>query len=915
MAAENSRHSIAGAIPDLFASTPTRPSAVLLVGEPGIGKTTQLRAAAAEASALKFTVLSTTGSVAESAPSYAALAGLLTSVRTDVLATLPAPQRNALEQVLRSDPDSAPTDQRAVAAGFLSTIRALADRSPVLIVLDDVQWLDPSSAAVLSFAARRFVGPVSVLAGVRADSVATAAWMESAWPNDLRQISVPPLKLGTMHAMIQQRQGHSLPRPALTRIHRISGGNPFYALELSRTVDWAAELPLTLAQVVESRLAGLGADAEEILLAAACATAPTVGLIRRVTGLDIGDVTHLLERAEDAGVLTLDGVRVSFTHPLLAQGVLSSADASRRRTVHRRLADAVTEPESHARHLALAASGDDPAAVDALDKAAESAQFRGAPEAAAELTELALSLGGGTPQRRINLARHLFDAGDAAYARRLLEALIAENPAGPIRSRSYLLLGTVRMFGDNWGEAAEVLRTALDDGVDDPSLEVVMRVLLALAQANAGLIDEGVASATKAVTVAERAAVPALVSQALAMRASLGFKAGEGFDEESMRIALELEGDASLIHIAMRPSAMSAFLNAWTGRDPLAHNVIREMRREFVETGDENGLNIVTFMSIVADVIYGAYAEAAVTARDALERAQQSGGDVALLAAQTVRATVAAHTGDVESTREAVDAALEVAERSASHVIALRARAQLAFAEVSLENYDAAWAALQPLVAALESRPAATEIITAMFVPDAIETALATGRTAVAESLVTLMETNGRRVGRTWMLAVAARGRAMIDAANGDVASAVASAQRANAEYDRLPMPFEKARTQLVLGQLLHRQRAKDAATSMLGEALATFDALGSPLWADRARAELARVRADGRRRELTAAETRVARLVTNGMTNREVAAALLISPKTVEANLARVYRKLGIRTRAELGTRMASGGTPLEQD
>ena len=912
MAAGNSRHSIAGAIPELFAVTPTQPSAVLLVGEPGIGKTTQVRAAASEACALGFTVLATTGSVAESVPSYAALADLLARVDDDVIAALPSPQRNALEQVLHVEHGATPTDQRAVAAALLSTIGALAERAPVLIVIDDVQWLDPSSTAVLAFVTRRITGPVVVLAAVRSGAVGSAGWLGLAWPDDLRTVEVLPLKLGTIHAIIQQRQGRSLPRPVLARIHRISGGNPLYALELSRTVGSATgdvELPPTLAEMVRRRLDGLGARVEAVLLVAACATAPTVALIRHAAPPDVRDSMRLLEIAEDADVITLAGDRVVFTHPLLAQGVYASAGDDLRRDTHRRLAEAVDDIESRARHLALAATADDPGAVSALDVAARSARVRGAPEAAAELTELAVRLGGDTPERRIRLARYHLDAGDRDRARSLLEALIVAHRPGPVRASAYHQLGVVRMFGDNFRGAAELLQTGLAEGVDDAQLEAKMRIILALTQSNAGMPLDAVASATAAVTVAERAGVPVLLGQALAMRTTLGFLAGEGYDEERIRAALALEGDPTAIDVALRPSVQRAYLDFWTCRDPQAHNVLRAMRRECTEAGDENGLNILTFQSIAADVMYGAYAEAAATVEDALGRAQQSGSDVALNAAQTMRAEVAAHLGDVDDAREAVAVALAAADRADSQLMGLRARSQLAFLEVSLENYDAAWDVVEPLIATLDVPPASTEIATAMFLPDAIDAALATGRMDVALRLVDLVEANGRRVDRPWMLAVGARGRALIHAARGDLVAAIAAAEDAMAHHDRLPMPFDRARTQLVLGQLLHRHRSRDTAKPVLQQALTTFDALGSTAWAKRARAELSPAEPRGRKHALSDAELRASRLAASGLTNREIAEALSVSRKTVEATLARSYRKLGIRTRAELGAKMPLGG------
>jgi DNA-binding CsgD family transcriptional regulator len=180
------------------------------------------------------------------------------------------------------------------------------------------------------------------------------------------------------------------------------------------------------------------------------------------------------------------------------------------------------------------------------------------------------------------------------------------------------------------------------------------------------------------------------------------------------------------------------------------------------------------------------------------------------------------------------------------------------------------------------------------------------GRLAEAEPLIDTLERNGARLDRAWMLAVGARCRAMLLAAHGDVDAAMHAAQRAMAEHDRLPMPFDRARTQLLVGQLQRRLRQRDAAAVTLREAVEVFEGLGTPLWAERARTELGRTSVGVNRTVgLTPSELRVAELAASGMTNRDVAAELFISPKTVEANLSRIYRKLDIHSRAELGRHM----------
>jgi DNA-binding CsgD family transcriptional regulator len=209
---------------------------------------------------------------------------------------------------------------------------------------------------------------------------------------------------------------------------------------------------------------------------------------------------------------------------------------------------------------------------------------------------------------------------------------------------------------------------------------------------------------------------------------------------------------------------------------------------------------------------------------------------------------------------------------------------------------------MQPVVDGLLADPDYSEIIVASCVGDAVESMIALDRLDEARRLTDLIGGNGKRLDRAWMLSVAARCRGMLLAARGDLAAAERAAQEAMEQHDRVPMPFERARTQLLLGQLQRRQRKRQPAAASLREALGTFERLNTPLWSDRARADLARVTGSTRTTMLAPSEQRVAELAAAGMTNRAIAAQLFISPKTVDTNLGRIYRKLGIHSRAELG-------------
>jgi DNA-binding NarL/FixJ family response regulator len=235
--------------------------------------------------------------------------------------------------------------------------------------------------------------------------------------------------------------------------------------------------------------------------------------------------------------------------------------------------------------------------------------------------------------------------------------------------------------------------------------------------------------------------------------------------------------------------------------------------------------------------------------------------------------------------------------------------ATLAFLELSLRNYDAAVTALAPMLSAFDPDSTSTELPGAAFLPDAVESLVQLGRLAEAEPLIEALERNGSTHDRAWMRAVGARCRGMLMAARGDLDGAHRAARRAMAEHERVAMPFDTARTLLLLGQLERRQRKKESASISLQKALEAFERLNAPLWADRARAELARANVGPNRTgQLTPSEQRVAELAASGMKNRDVASALFISPKTVEANLARIYRKLGIKSRAELGRHIGRG-------
>ena len=389
--------------------------------------------------------------------------------------------------LLRASGDGPQTDQRVVSAALAAAVERLAAHRPVLVAIDDVQWLDPPSQAVISFAARRFDGPIGILVTERCepDSGKSAMWLNLARPDDLHHLRVSLLSLGGLHALMSARLGRSFPRPTMVRITEISGGNPFYALELARAIDMGpsdaqSRLPATLAELMRLRIGSLDPSAKDLLLAAASVANPTMELLAQVAGTSSERVEELLSEAQAKGIIAIDGNAVRFSHPLLARSVYTDASPAERRAMHRLLADTVVLSELKARHMALAASSADPETLKALDAAADAARARGAPAAAAELVELAIGLGGDKPWRRIRAAEHHFKAGDTARARTLLESTVDQLQPGLLRGIALNLLAGIHMHNDTFVEAAGLLKPALDDAEANPALLVQTLMSLTL---------------------------------------------------------------------------------------------------------------------------------------------------------------------------------------------------------------------------------------------------------------------------------------------------------------------------------------------------------------------------------------------------------------------------------------------------
>ena len=456
-------------------AVPGGPVALLIEGEAGIGKTTLWREGIAEAGERGLQVLTSRPVEAEIALPFAVLGDLLGDVPDAALGRLPDPQREALEvALLRAGAKPGGLQRRAVALGVLGAIRVLAEDTPLVVAIDDAQWLDPPSADALAFAARRLRDePIGFLLARRAEaSEESRVELETALDADrLTRLVIGPLDIRSLDRLLRAQLGRQFLRPALVELQRVSGGNPFFALELGRALltrdvspapGEPLPVPATLNELVRERLAGIPTAAREAALVVSALSRPTVELVAAAAGG--GGGTAALEKAAAAGVLEVADGRVRFSHPLLASVVYAQTPPARRRELHARLAEIVDDPDEQALHLALAASGPDAQVAATVEDAARRARARGAPQAAAELWDRARML---TPpddadawRRAIEAGECHLEAGDTDRARRLLEEVVARLPAGRERAVALTRLAWVSGFGHGFHVSADLFRDA-----------------------------------------------------------------------------------------------------------------------------------------------------------------------------------------------------------------------------------------------------------------------------------------------------------------------------------------------------------------------------------------------------------------------------------------------------------------------
>ena len=736
---------------DEFLTQTSPPAALVLAGPAGIGKTTLWQAGVAAAREADHGVLVSRPLESDVTVSLAGLSDLLEGVVDEVAEELPGPQERALNMaLLREDDPRTPPDPRALHAAVRSVLRAAAAVRPVLVAIDDLQWLDRPSIDALRHAMRRLdEDEVRLLAAERESP-------ESAAPNlglpaqRVNRMEIGPLDADEIRELLARQLDRHPPRPVLRRITELSGGNPFYAVELCRaTDDESVERATGFAQgedlqrLVGHRLSELPPGTRDALGTVAALARPSSAVVSEVL-----DDETALDPAFRAGVIGEDGELVRFAHPLLAAAAYAALPPRRRREAHGRLAAIVDDPEERSRHLAAAALAPDAAVAAVLDAGARAADSRGAPAAAAELLERAASL---TPnadleaaaRRRVDAARHHLRAGDDRRGVDICRTLVTELGPGPLRAEA---LRTLAVNEQVVSEAVALGRRAVKECGDDPDLRV--ECLLSLAEPMRG-DDWGAARATtqEALALARTASRPALRA-ALAAAGELEVLMTPGGGRELLREALTLEAELTSPFGWWDPAITLGAAHIWADELDEARELLESARERAMDAGDEESVEDSDRYLAQLEVRAGRLARARAYAEEGIAMAGREEPSWVLSGQLFARALVAAHEGDADLARKHTARGLSMAEELGDENFAILQHCVLGFLELSLGNPGEALSHLEPLPARLERLGIREPREPGAFLSDedAIEAMIGAGRVEEAEARLEAWEEEPSRV-------------------------------------------------------------------------------------------------------------------------------------------------------------------------
>jgi DNA-binding CsgD family transcriptional regulator len=876
-----------------------------LVGEAGIGKTALLEAAAERAEGM--TVLRARGVESEAEIPFASLLELLRPALARVN-EIPQPQAVALESALALRPAS--TQERfAVGAATLSLLAAHAERDPLAVLIDDVQWLDHSSAQALLFAFRRLV----------ADRIAVVLAVREGEPSLLDGTDLPTLTIGGLSSDDAAVLLDGLQPETITRLHSATAGNPLAMLELAGDpgdMVLAPEgapllVPVRIGRAFVDRLASLDETAIRAVVLAAASDRGELAVLEAAAG-ELGVDLAALSAAEAAGLVNLRAGYVIFRHPLARSAIYASASADERRAVHRALARALPDRDVDRRawHFAAAAFGADETASAALAQAGVRARDRSAYAAAAAAFERAARLTGEADSR----ARRLLDAAHAAWQAGLADrALALLNEARTATDDDMTALEVDDLLGHIATRRGPVMRgheilTAAAERADGE------RAAIMLAEAASACFYAG--NPREMVETAERMRarlgadasprVRFLTAVTAGTAAIVGGDAASGSTAIHEAIAITEQVDLfDDLRILPWLAVAPIFLReAESGRSLIERVLTTARERAALGT-----LPFVLNLNARDDATTDRWIAAEAGYREAIALARENDQRADLVFGISGLAWLLARRGDEAQCRALAEEALELSRSLGTELHAIWATAALGDLELALGNAAAAVDHYERQEQRLSDLGITDPDLSPA--PELAEAHLRLGNEEDAARLARDFLASARAKRQPWSLGRALRAVAL---AAGEEEMAIGF-EEALAQQARTPDVFEAARTRLAYGERLRRARNRTHARPHLRSALDDFERLGARPWAERARAELAATGETARRRDpttldqLTPQEVQIALLLAGGKTTREAAAAVFLSPKTIEYHLRHVYQKLGIHSREELRRAFGSDG------
>jgi DNA-binding CsgD family transcriptional regulator len=883
-----------------------RSGVLAVVGEAGIGKSVLLGYAEEQAGGMK--VLRARGVRSEARIPFAGLLELLRPALGS-LPAIPGPQAEALQSALALRPGRA-RDRFAVGAATLSLLAAYAETAPLVVLVDDGHWLDGSSADALLFAVRRLVAdPVAVIVAVREGE---SSLLDGA---GLPTLQLTGLDLAAAAALLAGQLGAPV-RPGLAdRLHRETGGNPLALIELAGDRELADDSPpgtpiavgSSVAHAYLLRYRSLPPSARDILVLAVAVDRGDMSVLTKAASLLGQDVAALIP-AEAAGLVTVRDAVIEFRHPLARSAIYGQAPPDRRRAVHRALASALPDADVDRRawHLASAAFGPDAAASSALEQAGLRARQRSAYEVSSRAYERGARL---APEESVK-ARLLYAAADAAWLGGLADraaALLEE--ASQCAAAPDLVLAIEHLRG----------HIALRRG---PIMQAQEILVAAAAQAESADTDRAVvmlAEAVWAAICAADAAAMLLAAQrvadvvppqrdgrtaffALFAQGSAQVVAGEGErGTEQIRQAVEILERSDELRDDPRLLAWAAMGSPWLRQ---AHLGPALGDRALAAARSQSAVGVLPSVLLQVSIGHAAsdrWTEALAGFHEAITLARETGQNTELAWTLARLALLEARMGRAEQSRLHADAGLDLSRRLGLGLSEVWSIAALGELELSLGHPEPALACFEEQQAVLTAH--GIRDVDLSPAPELVELYLRLGRPREAAHAADEYSRAATAKAQPWALARAARCRGL--AAPGDVPGD--SFEIALALHQQTPDVFETARTHLAYGSHLRRARQRIQAREQLRAAIDIFDHLGAEPWSETARSELAATGETARRRdpatlnELTPQELQIALRVAEGRTTRETAAALFLSPKTIEHHLHNIYRKLAISSRREL--------------